>query len=398
MCTRIRRFGAGVVALAASAAIGLVGGLASEAKAQQQFANFTTVTVPATGTSGISTPYPSSISVAGLKRGVAHVSVEIFSFSHTFPADVGVLLVGPGGQTCQLMGRCGNGDDASGAYLTFDDDAAAGLPAVITSGVYRPTTCFGAAYDAPAPAGPYGATLSVFNATNGNGKWSLFVQDFAGADVGQLFFGWRLSIIEAGCSTVVYSGSGMTIPAGAPTTTSGPSSLYPSNINVSGLTGKITGVGVRFNNLTHTFTADLDMLLRGPNGDTCMVMSDAGGGNPGVTGINIGFTHNATLAVGSPPLDATTYRPTDVAPGDTMPGSAPAGPYGATFAGFNGKDPNGTWSLFVNDDVGGDVGSLGSWELLIYMDERCPADFNRSGTLEVQDIFDFINSWLAGCP
>jgi hypothetical protein len=27
----------------------------------------------------------------------------------------------------------------------------------------------------------------------------------------------------------------------------------------------------------------------------------------------------------------------------------------------------------------------------------CPADFNRSGTLSVQDIFDFINGWLAGC-
>jgi hypothetical protein len=28
----------------------------------------------------------------------------------------------------------------------------------------------------------------------------------------------------------------------------------------------------------------------------------------------------------------------------------------------------------------------------------CPADFNLSGGLEVQDIFDFLNAWLAGCP
>jgi hypothetical protein len=28
----------------------------------------------------------------------------------------------------------------------------------------------------------------------------------------------------------------------------------------------------------------------------------------------------------------------------------------------------------------------------------CPADFDHSGELEVQDIFDFLNSWLAGCP
>ncbi|HMN41249.1 MAG TPA: hypothetical protein PKE29_10415 [Phycisphaerales bacterium] len=28
----------------------------------------------------------------------------------------------------------------------------------------------------------------------------------------------------------------------------------------------------------------------------------------------------------------------------------------------------------------------------------CPADFNASGTLEVADIFDFLNAWFAGCP
>lgn len=28
----------------------------------------------------------------------------------------------------------------------------------------------------------------------------------------------------------------------------------------------------------------------------------------------------------------------------------------------------------------------------------CKADFNKSGGVEVQDIFDFLNSWFAGCP
>lgn len=28
----------------------------------------------------------------------------------------------------------------------------------------------------------------------------------------------------------------------------------------------------------------------------------------------------------------------------------------------------------------------------------CNADFNRSGAIEVQDIFDFLNAWFAGCP
>ena len=28
----------------------------------------------------------------------------------------------------------------------------------------------------------------------------------------------------------------------------------------------------------------------------------------------------------------------------------------------------------------------------------CLADFNNSGTIEVQDIFDFLNAWFAGSP
>jgi hypothetical protein len=27
----------------------------------------------------------------------------------------------------------------------------------------------------------------------------------------------------------------------------------------------------------------------------------------------------------------------------------------------------------------------------------CPPDYNMSATLEVQDIFDFLNAWSAGC-
>ena len=40
----------------------------------------------------------------------------------------------------------------------------------------------------------------------------------------------------------------------------------------------------------------------------------------------------------------------------------------------------------------------GTWDLVIHMDERCPADFNKSGALEIADVFDFLNAWFAGCP
>jgi hypothetical protein len=32
------------------------------------------------------------------------------------------------------------------------------------------------------------------------------------------------------------------------------------------------------------------------------------------------------------------------------------------------------------------------------IDLACWADYDRSGVLAVQDIFDFLNGWFAGCP
>jgi hypothetical protein len=38
---------------------------------------------------------------------------------------------------------------------------------------------------------------------------------------------------------------------------------------------------------------------------------------------------------------------------------------------------------------------IGPWSQFVVMGP-CRADFNASGNLDVQDIFDFVNSWMAG--
>ncbi len=389
----------GVAAAALASGIGLLGGPGIQtAQAQQSFPHAVTITIPAGApgtTIGPATPFPSSLNVTGLKRGVTHVTLQVVGFSHTFPQDVSMLLVGPQGQTCILTGRCGDGTDISGSVITFDDDAPVSVPTPFVTGTFRPSTCIAESFSAPAPAAPYGSTLSVFNGTNGNGKWDLYIQDFSGADVGSVSLGWILNITEAGAPEAKYSGAGFNIVDNAP------ASLYPSNIIVSGMTGTVTGIAVRFNNLSHAFPRDIDALLVGPNGQKSLVMSDVGSGGPGVSGITIGFTHNAATHIDPnlPPIDGTTYLPTDNDPTtDVFPAPAPVGPYVANFGVFAGGNPNGTWSLYVRDDLTGDAGSLGSWDLIIYQGERCPADFNNSGALEVQDIFDFLGAWFAGCP
>ncbi|MGE0128799.1 MAG: Ig-like domain repeat protein [Blastocatellales bacterium] len=154
-------------------------------------------------------------------------------------------------------------------------------------------------------------------------------------------------------------------------------SPYPSNINVAGMSGTITNVTVTLNNLSHTSSGDIDVLLVSPTGAKFMIMSDAGG--------TLGPASNATITLSdsagsslpaSGGLASGTFKPTDhdpIADGN-MPSPAPVAPYNdpapagsGTFASvFNGANPNGTWSLYAQDDSSGDSGSLaGGWSITI---------------------------------
>ena len=61
-------------------------------------------------------------------------------------------------------------------------------------------------------------------------------------------------------------------------------SLYPAPVPVSGFPvgATISKVVVNVNNLTHSFTKDIDMLLVGPDGKKVMLMSDVGGTGAGI--------------------------------------------------------------------------------------------------------------------
>jgi hypothetical protein len=51
-----------------------------------------------------------------------------------------------------------------------------------------------------------------------------------------------------------------------------------------------------------------------------------------------------------------SHRPADYEPGDPWPAPAPPEPYSPFLSAFDGTDPNGEWSLFVNDDSPGSTG------------------------------------------
>jgi uncharacterized repeat protein (TIGR01451 family) len=161
--------------------------------------NSAPIAVPASGNKGPATPFPSTISVTGTTGTITKVTVTLSGFAHTFPADVDVLLVSPTGQTLLLMSDAGTAN-VSGLTLTFDDAAAGSLPAsgALSSGTFKPSNYgTGDTFSSPAPAGPYGGALSMFNGLSPNGTWSLYVEDAFSRDSGDITQGWRIHFTTA---------------------------------------------------------------------------------------------------------------------------------------------------------------------------------------------------------
>ena len=156
------------------------------------------ITVPA---SGAATPYPSTLTVDGTGSETTQVTVRLDGVTHTFPADLDVLLVGPTGANVVLMSDVGAGADANGVALTFSDFAqAAPVPSV--TGTYLPTNGAGSdPWPAPAPAASGATALATFNGTNPNGTWSLYVFDDAAIDGGSMA-GWCVFVATAIAPTV----------------------------------------------------------------------------------------------------------------------------------------------------------------------------------------------------
>jgi len=206
------------------------------------FANTGFISIPTSGSVGKSTPYPSTISVPALAGLVSKVTVTISNLNHTWPDDISILLVGPGGQTTMLMSDAGGNAGVtpiSNATVTFDDAAATQLPqsTQITSGTYRPGDYDSSeTLDAPAPAGPYGTVLSVFTGINPNGTWSLYVDDdFPPSDGGSIANGWEITIITA--TNVCCTGTSNTPPV---ITAASISPASPTTTNILTVTGIAT--------------------------------------------------------------------------------------------------------------------------------------------------------------
>ncbi|MDX2200429.1 MAG: hypothetical protein SF069_15855 [Phycisphaerae bacterium] len=177
---------------------------------------------------------------------------------------------------------------------------------------------------------------------------------------------------------------------------SGPAGVYPSEINVTGLSGPVDSVVVKLRNIQHTRPSDLDILLVGPGGERILLMSDCGA-DCDISGVTITFRDGRPFLPSACTLTSGEFRPTNFGAAKTMPAPAPAGPYGFAFANFSGTSGNGTWALYVNDDSSGDGGTVsGGWEIsfttsstLLYQGQLTTAGVPVDGSADLEfSLFD----------
>lgn len=144
-------------------------------------------------------PYPSEIYVSLPQGAITKATVTLNRLSHSWPGDLQILLVSPTGHRAVLMSSVGGNRSIpsdSPVTLTFNDSAPTVLTgsSAVASGTYKPSRNGVGDFGSAAPPPPYANSLSIFNGTNPNGAWRLFVTDVADTFTGTIAGGWSLNL------------------------------------------------------------------------------------------------------------------------------------------------------------------------------------------------------------
>jgi subtilisin-like proprotein convertase family protein len=287
----------------------------------------TTGAIPDAGAGG-----PSAVSFTTTASGIGTYLWDVdlsTAINHSLAADIDMKLTSPAGTVVFITTDNGIGNNFNGTL--WDDNS--NVP--VTDVVYGGGTV--------ATVSPEGR-LSAFRGENPNGVWKLDIADDAAGNGGSLT-SWALDLTTLSSA-----------PTEASTTFSKSPGLAILDVATVFDTQPVSGIGtftdkvVLYTEITHTFAADLDITLTSPGGTVVTITTDNGGGNDNV-------------------FNGTTFDP-DVL--DTVTDhvytnlvtATPLSPEGA-FDNFAGQDPNGTWTLTITDDLGGDVGILARWDLTI---------------------------------
>lgn len=168
---------------------------------------------------------------------------------------------------------------------------------------------------------------------------------------------------------------------------------YPSTLQVSGLTGEVLAVVITLESLSHTRPTDIDMLLQGPHGEAVRPMSDVGNGTD-VEAARLVFDDRTTNKLSTTDITSGTYQPSNIGSADSFPAPAITSKMGTNLAVFAGTNPNGTWSLFVVDDLANDVGAITGWSMRVSVSD--PSVVVAGGTLDATNSFIPVSGMVTG--
>ena len=231
-----------------------------------------------------------------------------------------------------------------------------------TGGVNSPNPATAVSYGALLAGGPPKTNSFTFKASAGQVLNAKFQLQDGTTNLGTVTFS-----IPVGSPVAFTNRNRLNVPGTITVPDMGPASLYPSPIVVSNLNGVVNKVVVTLNQVTHSWPADIDVLLVSPTGQKVLIMANAGAGF-GIT--NVMLTLDDAAAAPLPDngqILSGGYQPTNYPPSIVFPAPAPAGPYATALAAFNGFNPNGTWLLYVFDDTTGNDGFIRTgWTLKVY--------------------------------
>lgn len=313
---------------------------------------------------GEATPTPSTVLVSNVTGQVKAVQITLRGFHSTDPTNFTALLVDPSGsKRVLLMSRAGGSIGATNVDVTFNQFALQPIPSdrQLVSGTFLPTALRepGFTMPAPAPSGPYELTLDAFKGLDPNGNWTLYLMNDTPWISGVLFYGWEIGVITEPAYVPTHANTNAIVINDAK-----PATPFPSTISVANFPGKLGKLKVAIDGFNHSFSPDASILLVGPRGQKTVLLRAAGWGTP-ATNANLVFDDSATdLAPRYSQLTSGTYRPSDYMSGGSFYAPAPAVPYGTNLSVFEGTDPNGTWSLYVEDEMGYFDGRIaGGWSM-----------------------------------
>jgi uncharacterized repeat protein (TIGR01451 family) len=313
----------------------------------------------------------STVAVTGAGTWLWDINVTT-NITHTFAADMDITLTSPAGTVVTLTTDNGAGNDNVFNGTVWDDDAnpAGAVPYTTNNGLATDHAYVNLTTATPLVAEE---ALAAFQGENPNGTWTLSVSDDLTGDTGSID-SWSVEVT--------------TFPAAPLTATTNATQSTPTpiaDVAVSTSTLAVAGAGtsickvVLTTNITHTFSADMDITLTSPAGTVVTLTTDNGAGNDNTFAGTVWdddanpagavpYVTNNGVATDHAYVNLTTATPLVVE---------------ESMGAFMGENPNGTWSLSVSDDLTGDTGTINSWSLDFTTCTCQPPDANLSITKTV---------------